>query len=403
MIATEDKDREQNRSDPYVPAHLRRRCRRPRPWPSPSPPESPAPRRRDIVDTAVAAGQFTTLARALQAAGLVDTLKGPGPFTVFAPTDAAFAKLPPDPLNALLAEPAAAARGAHLPRGAGPGHRPADVVRLQTARTVQGETIRINAAGGTVRINDATVTTADVMASNGVIHVIDTVLLPPSIVAALPRTGGATTRRGPRGPGRRRARRRRVRPPLTPEGAARRGRLRRSPPLTPWHTAVPAGPRHVRGPASFFPCAPAHLPLVGSHRAPPYPMLQGRGGVTMAAVPSTSPQEAVSPAPTGATGGDVGIQCGQIWMDGTLVPQAEAQVSVLVARPALRDERLRGPAGLRHPPRPGHLPPLGAHPAPLRLGPHHAHARPLQRGSRSTPPSWRRSGSTSGTPATCAP
>ena len=77
---------------------------------------------RDIVDTAVAAGQFTTLARALQPAGLVDTLKGPGPFTVFAPTDAAFAKAAPGPAQRLLADPAQLRRRAHLPRGAGAGH-----------------------------------------------------------------------------------------------------------------------------------------------------------------------------------------------------------------------------------------------------------------------------------------
>jgi uncharacterized surface protein with fasciclin (FAS1) repeats len=145
---------------------------------------------RDIVDTAVAAGQFTTLARALQAAGLVDTLKGPGPFTVFAPTDAAFAKLPTDRINAILANPQQlrALLTYHVVPGRVTG---ADVVRLQTARTVLGESVRVNAAGGTVRINDSTVTNADVATSNGVIHVIDTVLLPPSIIAGLPRTGGA--------------------------------------------------------------------------------------------------------------------------------------------------------------------------------------------------------------------
>ena len=141
---------------------------------------------RDIVDTAVAAGQFTTLARALQAAGLVDTLKGPGPFTVFAPTDAAFAKLPPGTLDALLANPAQLR--AVLTYHVVPGRvTAAQVVGLSTATTVQGEPLRISAAGGTVRINSATVTQADIMASNGVIHVVDTVLLPPS----LPQTGGA--------------------------------------------------------------------------------------------------------------------------------------------------------------------------------------------------------------------
>jgi LPXTG-motif cell wall-anchored protein len=141
---------------------------------------------RDIVDTAVAAGQFTTLAAALQAAGLVDTLKGPGPFTVFAPTDAAFAKLPPGTVEGLLADPARLR--AVLTYHVVPGRvTAAQVVGLTTATTVQGEPLRISATGGTVRINSATVTQADIMASNGVIHVVDTVLLPPS----LPQTGGA--------------------------------------------------------------------------------------------------------------------------------------------------------------------------------------------------------------------
>jgi LPXTG-motif cell wall-anchored protein len=141
---------------------------------------------RDIVDTAVGAGQFTTLARALQAAGLVETLKGPGPYTVFAPTDAAFAKLPPGTLDSLLANPAQLR--AVLTYHVVPGRvTAAQVAGLSTATTVQGEPIRITATGGTVRINNATVTQADVMASNGVIHVVDTVLLPPS----LPQTGAA--------------------------------------------------------------------------------------------------------------------------------------------------------------------------------------------------------------------
>ena len=141
---------------------------------------------RDLVDTAVAAGQFTTLARALQAAGLVDTLKGPGPFTVFAPTDAAFAKLPPGALDSLLANPAQLR--AVLTYHVVPGRvTAAQVAGLSTATTVQGEPVRISAAGGTVRVNNATVTQADIMASNGVIHVVDSVLLPPS----LPQTGAA--------------------------------------------------------------------------------------------------------------------------------------------------------------------------------------------------------------------
>jgi LPXTG-motif cell wall-anchored protein len=143
----------------------------------------------DIVDTAIAAGQFTTLARALQAAGLAETLKGPGPFTVFAPTDAAFAKLPAGALDALLADPDQLR--AVLTYHVVPGRvTAADVVRVSAAATVQGSPVRISLAGQTVRLNgSSSVVQADVPASNGVIHVIDTVLLPPSL-ATLPQTGG---------------------------------------------------------------------------------------------------------------------------------------------------------------------------------------------------------------------
>jgi uncharacterized surface protein with fasciclin (FAS1) repeats len=145
---------------------------------------------RDIVDTAVAAGQFATLARALQAAGLVETLKGPGPFTVFAPTDAAFAKLPAGTLEALLRDPARLR--AVLTYHVVPGRvLAADVVRLSTARSAQGASIRITVAGGTVRLNGGpAVLQTDVLAANGVIHVIDAVLLPPP-APGLPRTGRA--------------------------------------------------------------------------------------------------------------------------------------------------------------------------------------------------------------------
>jgi len=139
----------------------------------------------DIVDTAVAAGQFKTLATALKAAGLVDTLKGPGPFTVFAPTDAAFAKLPAGTLDSLLANPdqLRAVLTYHVVAGRVTA---ADVVKLHSAQTVQGEDVTIDAANGMVKINDATVTKADIMASNGVIHAIDTVILPPSMTAQAP-------------------------------------------------------------------------------------------------------------------------------------------------------------------------------------------------------------------------
>jgi len=131
---------------------------------------------KDIVDTAVAAGSFTTLAKALQAAGLVDTLKGAGPFTVFAPTDAAFAKLPAGTLAALLADKAKLTKVLtyHVVAGR---VLAADVVKLKDARTVEGGSVKIDASSG-VKVNDATVIKADVLASNGVIHVIDTVLLP---------------------------------------------------------------------------------------------------------------------------------------------------------------------------------------------------------------------------------
>lgn len=145
---------------------------------------------RDIVDTAVAAGSFTTLATALQAAGLVDTLKGPGPFTVFAPTDEAFAKLPPGTVDALLKDPDRLR--AVLTYHVVPGRvTAADVANLKSARTVQGAELAIDTSSG-VRVNNARVTQADVLASNGVIHVIDTVLLPPQQTPAqLPRAGEA--------------------------------------------------------------------------------------------------------------------------------------------------------------------------------------------------------------------
>ena len=134
---------------------------------------------KDIVDTAVAAGQFKTLAAALTAAGLVDTLKGPGPFTVFAPTDAAFAKLPAGTLDTLLKPESKAKLTAILTYHVVAGKvMAADVVKLKEAKTVNGAMVAVKVDGGTVMINDAKVTTADIAASNGVIHVIDAVLLP---------------------------------------------------------------------------------------------------------------------------------------------------------------------------------------------------------------------------------
>ncbi len=130
---------------------------------------------KDIVDTAVSAGSFTTLATALKAAGLVDTLKGPGPFTVFAPTDAAFAKLPPDQLRALLADKPKLT--AVLTYHVVPGLVMSKDVKAGTVKTVQGSNLNVTTMGG-VKVNSANVTTVDIVADNGVIHVIDTVVLP---------------------------------------------------------------------------------------------------------------------------------------------------------------------------------------------------------------------------------
>ena len=135
---------------------------------------------KDIVDTAVAAGQFKTLAAALGAAGLVETLKGKGPFTVFAPTDAAFAKLPPGTVDTLLKPENKTKLIAILTYHVVPGNvMAADVVKLKEAKTVNGAMLAVKVDGSAVMINGAKVSTADIMASNGVIHVIDTVLLPP--------------------------------------------------------------------------------------------------------------------------------------------------------------------------------------------------------------------------------
>ena len=135
---------------------------------------------KDIVETAVSAGEFKTLAAALSAAGLVDTLKGEGPFTVFAPTDAAFAKLPDGTVEKLLKpenkDQLTAVLTYHVVAGK---VMAADVIKLSEAKTVNGAPAKIAVNGDNVMINDATVSTADVTASNGVIHVIDTVLLPP--------------------------------------------------------------------------------------------------------------------------------------------------------------------------------------------------------------------------------
>jgi len=134
---------------------------------------------KDIVDTAVSAGSFKTLAAALKAADLVDTLKGAGPFTVFAPTDEAFAKLPAGTLDTLLKpENKEKLRSILLYHVVSGDVMAAQVVKIPSAKTVNGQDVKISVHGNTVMVNNAKVVKADVAASNGVIHVIDTVLLP---------------------------------------------------------------------------------------------------------------------------------------------------------------------------------------------------------------------------------
>ena len=140
---------------------------------------SASAQQKDLVDTAIGAGSFKTLAAALQAAGLVETLKGNGPFTVFAPTDEAFAKLPAGTVENLLKpenkEKLKAILTYHVVAGK---VMAADVVKLQTAKTVQGTNVDISTMNGTVKVDNAKVVKTDIAASNGVIHVIDTVIMP---------------------------------------------------------------------------------------------------------------------------------------------------------------------------------------------------------------------------------
>jgi uncharacterized surface protein with fasciclin (FAS1) repeats len=134
---------------------------------------------KDIVDTAVSAGSFKTLTAALDAAGLVETLKGKGPFTVFAPTDEAFAKLPEGTLKSLLKPENKQKLTSILTYHVVAGNvKAADVIKLSSAKTLNGQSVTIKTAGGKVFINGATVVKADIATSNGTIHVIDTVLLP---------------------------------------------------------------------------------------------------------------------------------------------------------------------------------------------------------------------------------
>lgn len=130
----------------------------------------------DIVDTAKSAGSFNTLVTAVQAAGLVDTLKGPGPFTVFAPTDEAFSKIPKDKLDALLKDKAALTKV--LTYHVVPGKVMAQDVKAGDVKTVEGSPLSLTKKGGKVGVDNATVVKADVVADNGVIHVIDSVVMP---------------------------------------------------------------------------------------------------------------------------------------------------------------------------------------------------------------------------------
>ncbi|MBE2240549.1 MAG: fasciclin domain-containing protein [Caldilineaceae bacterium] len=145
--------------------------------------ETPAeamPEMADIVDTAVSAGSFNTLVAAVEAAGLVDTLKGEGPFTVFAPTDEAFAALPAGTVEALLADPEGQLTQILLYHVVPGKVMSTDLSDGMTADTVQGSPVTFTIADGAVKVNDATVVTADIEASNGVIHVIDAVIMPPA-------------------------------------------------------------------------------------------------------------------------------------------------------------------------------------------------------------------------------
>ena len=141
---------------------------------------APAPAKKaDIVDTAVSAGSFKTLVAAVKAAGLVETLKGDGPFTVFAPTDEAFAKLPKGTVESLLKPENKAKLVAILTYHVVPGKvMAADVVKLKEAKTVEGSTVDIKVVDGSVMVDGAKVVKTDIVTSNGVIHVIDAVILP---------------------------------------------------------------------------------------------------------------------------------------------------------------------------------------------------------------------------------
>jgi transforming growth factor-beta-induced protein len=160
------------------------------PTPTPTPVPTVAP--KDIVDTAVADVRFTTLVTALQAAGLVDTLKGAGPFTVFAPTNDAFNKLPAGTLDSLLKD-IPTLKNVLLYHVVSGKVMAADVVKLTSATTVLGKTVTIRIDQGNVYINDAKVIITDIQASNGVIHVINAVLIPPKDIIDIAEADGNLT------------------------------------------------------------------------------------------------------------------------------------------------------------------------------------------------------------------
>ena len=151
------------------------------PTATPPPTNTPVPEvaPKDIVDTAIEAGDFTTLVQAVQAAGLEDALRGEGPFTVFAPTDAAFSALPDGTLEALLADPTGQLQQILLYHVLEGQVQAADVANGLIAGTLQGADVSFTVNGNEVSVNDATIIVTDILASNGVIHVIDAVILPP--------------------------------------------------------------------------------------------------------------------------------------------------------------------------------------------------------------------------------
>lgn len=146
---------------------------------------APAAQADDIVDTAVKAGSFKTLVAAVKAAGLVDTLKGDGPFTVFAPTDAAFKKVPAKVLNFLLKPENKAVLVKVLTYHAVSGKVMAADVKTGEVASVEGEKIKVKAGKGGVTVNKAKVIKTDIVTDNGIIHVIDTVIIPPSLTKAV--------------------------------------------------------------------------------------------------------------------------------------------------------------------------------------------------------------------------